>query len=380
MASIKRSSSRRKFNRDRIDIDDLMNASSFSGIRDVIESHFSKPDTAAMDSGDMATGAFIVETDPVRLQYAWEPQQVPVSVRFAAELIERLERQSLEIFRAITSRGSEIGAILLGQVAPSRPPLTVIVEDYEPFVCSYSRGPSYLLSDQEREGLRAAVARRKATGGLSVVGFFRSNTRAALAMPDEDLSLFDEIFPEGHCIFAMAKPFSRKPCQGAVFVREGTFVKHDASYLEFPFSKAELETAGSLIPAIRLIRQSEATTATVAPDRVTMIRAAAVSSESERLDQVSLAAAAPKLVVTTVAMAPPAETTPPQPVPVMKAQAIAPPVVEPKAAPATMAKLAVPPVVETRPALAAGPQAGAAPALDRRVAPVTEAKPPEPVF
>src|SRR5512142_2921473 len=98
MPSPKRSGNRRKFSRKPLDIDDLTSASSFSGIREVVESHFARP-----DSGD--SDAFTFETDPDRLQYAWEPAQAPITVRLDAELIERLEKASLEIFRAITSRG-----------------------------------------------------------------------------------------------------------------------------------------------------------------------------------------------------------------------------------------------------------------------------------
>ncbi len=358
MASIKRSSSRRKFNRDRIDIDELMKASSFSGIRDVIESHFSKPDTASIDTGDAAAGSFAVETDPTRLQFAWEPQQVPFCVRFAAELVERLERESLEIFRAVTHRGSEIGAILLGQVTPSRPPLTVIVEDYEPFICSYSNGPNYILNDKEIDGLKSAVSRRKSAGGLSVVGFFRSNTRSSLALQDEDVSLFEELFPEAHCIFALVKPFSRKPCQGAVFVREGTFVKADASYLEFPFSKAELEKAGALVPAIRVVRQTATMTTAFGPDRVTIIHSEPVVMDSERLGPVP-APDQPKIVDRLQAPAVPSAVPEREEIasptaeqhPLETVSGSGPKLVVPKAATPAETKAIVPPVI------AAGPSA-----------------------
>jgi hypothetical protein len=265
MASPKHSANRRKFSREPLDIDDLMSASSFSGIRDVIESRFGKPDAPAATP--------VLETDPTRLQYVWEPKEAPISLRLGVDLIERLEKESLEIFRAITNRGSEIGGILLGQVVPGAP-LTVVVEDYEPVPCAYSLGPTYRLSEEEQQNLREMIARRRATGNLTV-GFFRSNTRPTLALTEEDLALFHGFFPEDRNVFLLAKPFSRKPCQGAVFVREGRKIQSESSYLEFPFSKSELEKSGALQPAIRVVRQTEPAGPASEGDRVAITPPAA---------------------------------------------------------------------------------------------------------
>ena len=250
MPSPKRSNANRlKFTREPLDIDDLMNASSFSGIRDVIESHFGRPDGPAG-----ALQAF--ETDPTRLQFLWNPEQATVSVRLGAELIELLERESIRMFRAITERGSEIGGILLGHVL-SRNPLSLIVEDYEPVECAYSLGSSFALSGGELSALKETVARRREEGGLIPVGFFRSNVRPVCALREEDLSMFDALFPEEHNIFVVAKPYTRKPCQGAIFIREQGRIRAEASYLEFPFSREELEKTGALQPGIRMIRVAE---------------------------------------------------------------------------------------------------------------------------
>lgn len=269
MASPKHSANRRKFSREPLDIDDLMSASSFSGIRDVIESHFGKPDAPAATP--------VLETDPTRLQYVWEPKEAPISLRIGVDLIERLEKESLEIFRAITNRGSEIGGILLGQVVHGAP-LTVVVEDYEPVPCAYSLGPTFRLSEEEQQNLREMIARWRATGHLTV-GFFRSNTRPTLALTEEDLALFHGFFPEDRNVFLLAKPFSRKPSRGAVFVREGRKIRSESSYLEFPFSKSELEKSGALQPAIRVVRQTEPAGPASEGDRVAITPPAAAPSK-----------------------------------------------------------------------------------------------------
>ena len=255
MASPKRNANRRKFNRQPLDVDDLTSASSFSGIREVVESHFSSSDNPdqSVEAGG-AEGPRNVEPDPEHPQYVWEPKGVPFSVRLDAGLIERLEKQSLDIFRAITNRGSEIGGILLGQVLPGWP-VSIVVSDYEPVECAYTLGPSYLLSEEEQEKLADAIEKNQKPGGLGVVGFFRSNTRPALVLQDDDQDLFEEFFPEDHNIFLLAKPYSRKPCQGAIYVREGGKIRTDVSALEFAFSRPELEKLGALQPGLRLSSQ-----------------------------------------------------------------------------------------------------------------------------
>ena len=46
------------------------------------------------------------ESSPI---FVWEVPQKPVSVRIPFSLIDRLEREAVESFRSLTSKGSEIG-------------------------------------------------------------------------------------------------------------------------------------------------------------------------------------------------------------------------------------------------------------------------------
>jgi hypothetical protein len=309
MASPKRNANRRKFNRQPLDVDDLTSASSFSGIREVVESHFSKPENA--DQAAEAGGTEAprnVEPDPEHPQYVWEPKGVPFSVRLDADLIARLEKESLDIFRAITNRGSEIGGILLGQVLPGWP-VSIVVSDYEPVACGYTLGPSYLLSEEEQEKLGEAIEKRQKAGGLGVVGFFRSNTRPALVLQDDDQDLFEEFFPEDHNIFLLAKPYSRKPCQGAIYVREGGKIRTDSSPLEFAFSRTELEKLGALQPGLRLSSQPNRVGPASTSERVAPVAIDAAPAEPKR------PAAAPVASEAEPKSSPPApaETKPPAP-------------------------------------------------------------------
>src|SRR6266496_1842589 len=85
---------------------------------------------------------------PASPLYLWEVPQKPVSVRILFPVIDRLENDAVETFRSLSSKGSEIGGILLGGVA-SGAPILVTIEDYELIQCDYSRGPLYRLSDAD---------------------------------------------------------------------------------------------------------------------------------------------------------------------------------------------------------------------------------------
>lgn len=172
--------------------------------------------------------------------YLWEVSNKPVSVRFSLETVDRLEREVVESFRSLTSRGSEIGGLLLGNVQNGNPS-RVSIEAYELVPCDYVRGPLYQFSEADTERFERAVEQRNAAGGLKVIGYFRSHTRKALGLDAEDMAFFTGHFREAHQIALLIRPYASKPSTGGVFIREGGVVRGEASYQEFPFRRSELE-------------------------------------------------------------------------------------------------------------------------------------------
>ena len=168
--------------------------------------------------------------------YLWEVPQKPVSARIPFPLIDRLEHEAVESFRSLSSRGSEVGGILLGKVLGGS---RVLIQDYEMVPCDYSRGPLYRLSEADTDRFDRAIAQRGA-GGLLAIGFFRSHTRKGLALDPEDVALFDSRFSAPHHIVLLIRPFASKPSAAGIFIRENGVVRAEASYKEFPFRCSEL--------------------------------------------------------------------------------------------------------------------------------------------
>jgi len=179
---------------------------------------------------------------PASPLYLWEVAQKPVSAKIPHALVDRLEHEAVESFRSLSSRGSEIGGVLLGSVSPGNPAV-VSIEDYELITCDYSRGPLYRLSDADMDRFARAIGRHTAEG-VAVVGFFRSHTRKALALDAEDVTLFDTQFPASHHIALLIRPFATKASVAGIFIRENGAIRTEASYREFPFRSAQLAGSG----------------------------------------------------------------------------------------------------------------------------------------
>jgi hypothetical protein len=164
----------------------------------------------------------------------------PLRIQLRLDLIDRMECEVLRTFRAVTVRGSEIGGVLLGRIEDGDGIRTITIDECELVPCDYSRGPLYRLSDDDRRRMRQTVKHyATANEGLSVVGFFRSNTRRELAVDDEDREVFREFCTNPDCVFLLVKPFASKPSIAA-FVLWNDGEVHGRSELQFPFRRSEL--------------------------------------------------------------------------------------------------------------------------------------------
>ena len=171
--------------------------------------------------------------------YTWEPAQKPVAVRLPLALIDRLESEAVETFRSLSSRGSEIGGLLLGSVAAGAPAI-VTVADFELVPCDYSRGPLYRLSDVDLGRFEQAIEKYGTGAGSRVVGYFRSHTRKGLSLDAEDLAFFEPRFLEPQNLVLLVRPFATKASTAGIFIRENGRIAAETSYLEFPFRSADL--------------------------------------------------------------------------------------------------------------------------------------------
>jgi len=176
--------------------------------------------------------------------FHWEVPQKPVAVRIPHQLMDRLEREAVDSFRSVTSKGSEIGGLLIGSVAPGSP-LVVSVAEFELIECDYSRGPLYRLAENDLQRFERAIEQRLSSGA-AIAGFFRTHTRKGISLDHDDLSVLDTHFRDPHQFALLVRPFATKASTGAIFIREGGKISGDASYLEFPFRSPEHDSSAPL--------------------------------------------------------------------------------------------------------------------------------------
>ena len=159
--------------------------------------------------------------------FVWQVPGQPVVVHLSIDVVDRMGADIMRGFGLVPKRGAEVGGILIGTVKSG----TIRIEDFEAVPCTYARGPSFLLTDAERESFEEACQRR----GTEAIGYYRSHTREGLALQPEDLHLLERHFQ----LALLVKPFATKPGTAGFFVREnGVFPA--VTPLEFPFRRWEL--------------------------------------------------------------------------------------------------------------------------------------------
>jgi TonB family protein len=179
-----------------------------------------------------------VKPSPVAT-FLWEVPQKPVAVRLAFDVIDRMENEVVENFCSLTSRGSEIGGVLLGSVIPGSP-LTVIVQDYVTVPCDYSRGPLYHLSEADLARFERVITQHSGSDTAQVVGFFRAHSRKGLSLDLDDTAFLDARFRAPHHVALLVRPFATKTSVAGIFIREDGTFHGKASYLEFACRSSQL--------------------------------------------------------------------------------------------------------------------------------------------
>src|SRR5215471_2839495 len=174
--------------------------------------------------------------------YRWEIPGKPVAVHLALDVIDNVLPEVMRAFGAVPKRGAETGGLLIGSIERESGHAIIRVEQIELVPCLYARGPSYLLSSDDRIAFESAVERWAPAPDRAqyAVGYFRSHTRDGLALSSEDVELLDRLFPGPAQIALLVRPFAAKPIQAGFFFRDnGAFLTETP--LRFVFNRRELE-------------------------------------------------------------------------------------------------------------------------------------------
>lgn len=156
--------------------------------------------------------------------YFCEPEGRPVALCVEREAMDRMLLEALSgLGRLSRGRGVEVGGILLGRLERDGVRYLVRVEEFQTLPCEHAFGPSFVLSEQDREALRQALDQwhRAPDKRLHALGYWRSHTREGLALRAEDLDVLAAYFPHPSQIALLVQPRGAGPAQAALFCWDG---------------------------------------------------------------------------------------------------------------------------------------------------------------
>jgi hypothetical protein len=110
-------------------------------------------------------------------------------------------------FTALRRRGLEVGGILLGHASEDE----LLVERFLEVPCEHRYGPSYALSETDREKLTELLAQAQ-DREEQVIGAFRSFTGRDSEVEAADHALVREHFPQGDFLLLFLQPLSAENC------------------------------------------------------------------------------------------------------------------------------------------------------------------------
>jgi hypothetical protein len=165
-------------------------------------------------------------------------------IRLSSLVMDGIYTEGMKDFDSVAGRGVEVGGILLGRRTENE----IVVDDYEQVLCEYRFGPSFRLSNSDRIGLRKTLERLRKHEGLSIVGWYRSDTRQEFALGEEDRELLNNELQPDSDVTLLIKPGRSQPYEVKLFLREEGRLQQALQTTRFPFDRP-VSSLRDLLPA-----------------------------------------------------------------------------------------------------------------------------------
>lgn len=167
------------------------------------------------------------------------------SIRMHLDAVDGIARDVIEGVKSLPRRGVEIGGLLLGSSRPGRR-TEIVVDRYQRLPCNHRFGPQFSLDESELEGLERAATSLAASDELSVLGFYRSNTRTRFQPEASDLEIAARYFRDAGDLMLLILPVDSRDIRAQFFVREESGDFSPAGD-EFSFRGRVLGPMGTLV-------------------------------------------------------------------------------------------------------------------------------------
>lgn len=173
--------------------------------------------------------------------YTWQVPGKPILPHLSYGVMDRIAQEAIRGLGSLPRRGAEVGGVLLGSAQRGDKAVVRIV-DCLSVPCRHFFGPSYILTQDEKQALQQLLARWRPSPSRNIyaVGYYRSHTREDLFLSDEDVWLFSTYFADPSRVALLVKPRIASPSVGGFFFWENGKIRSGPSYLEFPFDRQAL--------------------------------------------------------------------------------------------------------------------------------------------
>ena len=166
---------------------------------------------------------------------AWSAPQTSLSIEYSLVAIEEIRQAVAEGFQRFARGGIEVGGVLYGTYENGVVRILAVRE----IACEHARGPSFILSEDDRELLAEQWERDRddpRLSGFGALGFYVSHTRSEVTLLPADVEFFNEFFPDPHHVALVIRPGRAGAMRAGFFVREADgSVKAETSYQDFSF-------------------------------------------------------------------------------------------------------------------------------------------------
>jgi hypothetical protein len=166
---------------------------------------------------------------------AWSAPQTSLAIEYSLVAIEEIRQAVAEGFQRFARGGIEVGGVLYGTYEKGVVRILAVRE----IACEHARGPSFILSEGDRELLAEQWERDRddpRLSGFSALGFYVSHTRSEVTLLPADVEFFNEFFPDPYHVALVVRPGRAGAMRAGFFVREADgSVKAETSYQDFSF-------------------------------------------------------------------------------------------------------------------------------------------------
>ena len=170
---------------------------------------------------------------------SWTAPQSPLDIEYSLLVIDEIRQVVTEGFQRLSRGGIEVGGVLYGTVDGR----CVKIMEMRPIACEHARGPTFSLSENDRNALATQLEEYRESyrlQSMTAVGWFLSHTRSEVTLQESDLETYNTFFPESWQVTLVVRPGRGGSMRAGFFVREaGGTVKADASYQEFLFPERQ---------------------------------------------------------------------------------------------------------------------------------------------